>query len=106
MHSFLELRIFIIYIEPINDIYSHALSGEWLMIVCVCKRVSDRQIRQLVDEGANSLRDIRKATGLGTQCGKCACEARQMVRELSGHDGNSLLDLAALAYELPSAGLA
>lgn len=75
------------------------------MIVCVCKRVSDRQIRQLVDEGANSLRDILKATELGTQCGKCACAAREMVREQSGRDGNSLLDLAAQAYELPSAGL-
>lgn len=73
------------------------------MIVCVCKRVSDRQIQQLVAEGAGSLRDIRRATGLGTQCGKCACEARQMVRELNGQEGRSLLDLAALAHELPSA---
>jgi len=69
------------------------------MIVCVCKRVSDRQIQQLVAEGAGSLRDIR-------QCGKCACEARQMVRELNGQEGRSLIDLAALAYELPSAATA
>ena len=82
------------------------MSGEWLMIVCVCKRVSDREIRQLVDEGATSLRDIRNATGLGTQCGKCACETRLMVRELCGHAPNPLRELAALAYELPSSATA
>lgn len=100
------MRIFVIYIGYINDIYSHAFSGEWLMIVCICKRVSDRQIRQMVDEGASSLRDIRKATGLGTQCGKCVCETRDILRELNGQDSNPLRDLAALAYELPSTATA
>lgn len=51
------------------------------MVVCLCKGVSDRQIQQLVDAGARSLRDVRETTGLGTQCGKCACEARQLVRD-------------------------
>lgn len=54
------------------------------MFVCLCKGVSDRQIQQLVDAGARSLRDVREATGLGTQCGKCACEARQIVRDALG----------------------
>jgi len=71
------------------------------MIICICKRVSDREIRRLVDEGATSLADIRRETELGTQCGKCACEARRMVRELNEGQG-PLAGLANLAYELTS----
>jgi len=68
------------------------------MIVCICKRVSDREIRRLVDEGASSLADIRHATELGTQCGKCACEARRIVRELNDNQG-MFARFANLAYE-------
>lgn len=71
------------------------------MIICICKRVSDREIRRLVDEGATSLADIRRETELGTQCGKCACETRRMVRELNA-DQSPLAGLANLAYELTS----
>ncbi len=71
------------------------------MIICICKCVSDREIRRLVDEGATSLADIRRETELGTQCGKCACEARRMVRELTDNQ-SPLAGLANLAYELTS----
>lgn len=53
------------------------------MIVCVCRKVSDRQIRQAVAEGANSLECLKTELGVATQCGRCAdcaqrvlCEAR------------------------------
>ena len=46
------------------------------MIVCVCKAVSDRQIRSAVKGGANSLRDLTRDLGVGTCCGKCLPEAK------------------------------
>ena len=53
------------------------------MIVCVCRRVSDRQIRQAVAAGAHSLECLKTELGVATQCGRCAdcasrvlCEAR------------------------------
>ena len=46
------------------------------MIVCVCKAVSDRQIRAAVKGGAASLRDLTRDLGLGTCCGKCLPEAK------------------------------
>jgi bacterioferritin-associated ferredoxin len=46
------------------------------MIVCVCKAVSDRQIRTAVKHGANSLRDLTRELGVGTCCGKCLPEAK------------------------------
>jgi bacterioferritin-associated ferredoxin len=46
------------------------------MIVCVCKAVSDRQIRAAVKDGANCLRDLTRELGVGTCCGKCLPEAK------------------------------
>jgi bacterioferritin-associated ferredoxin len=46
------------------------------MIICVCKAVSDRQIRSAVKGGANSLRDLTRDLGVGTCCGKCLPEAK------------------------------
>jgi bacterioferritin-associated ferredoxin len=53
------------------------------MIVCVCRRVSDHQIREAVAEGAHSLECLQIDLGVATQCGRCAdcaskvlCDAR------------------------------
>jgi bacterioferritin-associated ferredoxin len=46
------------------------------MIVCVCKAVSDRQIRAAVKGGATCLRDLTRDLGVGTCCGKCLPEAK------------------------------
>jgi bacterioferritin-associated ferredoxin len=46
------------------------------MIVCVCKAVSDRHIRQAAKCGATHVRDLTRELGVGTCCGKCLPEAR------------------------------
>jgi bacterioferritin-associated ferredoxin len=47
------------------------------MIVCVCRRVSDHQIRQAAAEGAVSLECLQFDLGVATQCGRCAdCACR------------------------------
>ncbi|PMR79024.1 (2Fe-2S)-binding protein [Halomonas urumqiensis] len=51
------------------------------MYVCLCKGVSDHRIRQSVEEGARSWRDVQRETGCGTQCGKCACLGKSITRE-------------------------
>ncbi|HEX6364281.1 MAG TPA: (2Fe-2S)-binding protein [Albitalea sp.] len=49
------------------------------MIVCVCRRVSDHQIRQAVAEGAVSLECLQFDLGVATQCGRCADCACQIL---------------------------
>lgn len=49
------------------------------MIVCVCKAVSERQIRAAVKGGATSLRDLTRDLGVGTCCGKCLPEAKSTL---------------------------
>ena len=53
------------------------------MIVCVCRRVSDHDIRRAARDGAVSLECLQSELGVATQCGRCAdcatsilCEAR------------------------------
>jgi bacterioferritin-associated ferredoxin len=46
------------------------------MIVCICKRVSDRHIRAAVKGGAASFCDLRRDLGVGTCCGKCVPHAK------------------------------
>ncbi|EWC41896.1 (2Fe-2S)-binding protein [Pseudomonas stutzeri] len=65
------------------------------MYVCLCQGVTDGQIRNAIYEGCCSYRDVREATGVATQCGKCACVAKQVVRETLSNVQNAQ---AALAY--------
>ena len=51
------------------------------MYVCLCKGVTDHQIRGAIMEGCCSYREVRESTGVGTQCGKCACFAKELVRD-------------------------
>ena len=51
------------------------------MYVCLCKRVTDRQIRSAVYDGARSLRDVRGNLGVSGQCGRCSAVARQVISE-------------------------
>lgn len=51
------------------------------MYVCLCKAVTDRQIRECVGEGARSMRDLRQRLGVASQCGKCAGCARELLQE-------------------------
>lgn len=52
------------------------------MIICVCKAVSDREIRRAVrEDGVLSLRELNRLYGLGGCCGKCVPHARQLLDE-------------------------
>lgn len=52
------------------------------MFVCVCKAISDRQIRRAVrEDGVTSLRELAGLHGVGTCCGKCVPDARALLGE-------------------------
>ena len=55
------------------------------MIVCVCRRVSDREIVRHARAGM-SFDDIQFELGVATQCGQCEGCAREVVAQCSaGH---------------------
>jgi len=54
------------------------------MYVCVCKAVTERQVRQAVSNGAQSLKDLRRELCVSSDCGQCAACARQCLEEMNG----------------------
>jgi bacterioferritin-associated ferredoxin len=52
------------------------------MIVCVCRRVSDREIARHARAGMD-FEDIQFELGVATQCGQCECCAREVVAQCS-----------------------
>jgi len=49
------------------------------MFVCICKGITEKQIKVSVAEGASSVRDLYRELELGSQCGKCVGFARQVL---------------------------
>ncbi|CAM3864998.1 (2Fe-2S)-binding protein [Vibrio aquimaris] len=54
----------------------------FIMYVCLCHGVSDKKIKQLVlEEGLTDIKQIKKCTALGSQCGKCVKMAKEILTE-------------------------
>jgi bacterioferritin-associated ferredoxin len=52
------------------------------MYVCLCKSVTDRDIRRMVTvHGVTTMRQLRDEAGVSTQCGRCAKCAREVLQE-------------------------
>ncbi|MEL6183007.1 MAG: (2Fe-2S)-binding protein [Myxococcota bacterium] len=51
------------------------------MIVCSCKGVSCRKIREVVREGATTVKAVRKACRAGSSCGMCRSQIAEIIAE-------------------------
>lgn len=56
------------------------------MYICICKQVTDKQIKAAINEGARSIRDLRSELGVASQCGQCGRCAKAILKE---HAANS-----------------
>jgi bacterioferritin-associated ferredoxin len=48
------------------------------VIVCICRGVSDSKIREHIQRGASTLRDLQRC-GIGDQCGSCHNSLKSML---------------------------
>lgn len=67
------------------------------MYVCICHAVTDRDIRACIEDGASSMRDLRKELCVATQCGKCACHVRDLLKEHKSASGCALANAGLAA---------
>ena len=51
------------------------------MFVCLCKAITDTQIREAVDQGHSSLQAMKDNLQVSTGCGACACEVDKIIDE-------------------------
>ena len=49
------------------------------MIVCHCRVVTDRQVADVVRQGAVSLSSVCRSTGAGQDCGSCVFSLKRLV---------------------------
>lgn len=54
------------------------------MIVCVCRRISDREIARHARAGLG-FEEIQLELGVATQCGQCESCAREVVAQCQGN---------------------
>lgn len=59
------------------------------MYVCLCKGITENQIRQAAADGATTLGQVRQTLGVSTECGKCRCEARNILQSVATNSGQS-----------------
>ena len=57
--------------------------------VCPCRHVTEEDIRKAIADGATSLKQVRKATGAGSKCGKCKPAAKKLVKRLLAEEGDA-----------------
>lgn len=51
------------------------------MYVCLCKGITDRQIKAAIQDGANTVAKVRKSLGVASQCGKCAVATHEIIQQ-------------------------
>jgi len=60
------------------------------VIICHCKGINDRTIRNAVRDGATTQRQVALACSAGRSCGGCTPAIREiLLAETAGEDGHS-----------------
>lgn len=54
------------------------------MYVCICQAVTERQVREAVASGVESMRGLREQLGVASECGRCARCAHGILKECRG----------------------
>ena len=75
------LLTFILISISIAPSARHTPSGKASMYVCLCFGITDKHLKSAVQQGCCSYSEVRACTKVGMQCGKCACMAKQVVRD-------------------------
>ncbi len=57
------------------------------MYVCLCRGVTDRQIREAIRSGCASLCELRSQLSVCSDCGKCAGTIEALLAEGAGGAG-------------------
>jgi bacterioferritin-associated ferredoxin len=55
------------------------------VLVCLCHPTSDRDLENVIDEGARTVQEIGQRCGAGTGCGACVEELRDRLAAKGGN---------------------
>jgi len=54
------------------------------MYVCICRGVTEEQVRSSIEAGARSVDDVTAACCAGDDCGSCHRQIEEMIEERHG----------------------
>ncbi len=63
--------------------FNDRIEEKHCMYVCICRQITDSQIRELCRDGATNLAEIRNQIGVASECGKCGKLAQTIVKEFA-----------------------
>ncbi len=53
------------------------------MYICLCHGITDTQIESAIDDGLESMKQLKSELSVGSQCGKCCqCAKKVLNRKL------------------------
>jgi bacterioferritin-associated ferredoxin len=59
------------------------------MYICICKAVTDGQIREAINQGACTRKQLRECLSVGRDCGKCNPDVRELLKIHTPQDQGS-----------------
>ena len=60
------------------------------MYVCICNAITDTQIRQAAEAGADDLWSLQRELGVATGCGSCREMASEILAEHRNEDSQQI----------------
>ncbi len=61
------------------------------MYICICKAITDKQIRRAAADGVDNLYELRQTLGVASVCGACADMATTILNETTAIHRNPTL---------------
>jgi bacterioferritin-associated ferredoxin len=61
------------------------------MYVCLCLAITDRDAREAIDRGADSVGAVLRACGSGRLCGGCTPAIRELLRAPEGDEEDDVI---------------
>ena len=56
------------------------------MYVCICQAVTEKHIREAVEDGVTTFCDLNTKLGIASACGTCESFARDLLQQTLGDD--------------------
>ena len=55
------------------------------MYVCICNRITDKDVEQAISEGHTDLNALHDHLGVGSTCGTCRSFTSELITEITGN---------------------
>ena len=67
------------------------------MYICICNQVTESQLRDEIESGSETVRQLRENLGVTNQCGKCGNCVKKCIKEHKSATSDLLIPIACNA---------